>query len=79
MENSIELHRLIPIRVINLKNAAHPNELIFWYEPSPELTAAMPVGGECKSNAIIEAACDFGLSESNGWTGNHPLSTIGRT
>ncbi len=42
MENSIDLSKLIPVRVINLKNAAHPNELIFWYEPSPELTAAMP-------------------------------------
>ncbi len=40
--NSIQLNHLIPIRVINNKNVEHPNELIFWYEPSPELTAAMP-------------------------------------
>ena len=42
LSNSINLNGLVPIRVINTKNAAHPNELIFWYEPSPELTAAMP-------------------------------------
>jgi hypothetical protein len=42
MEASIDLIKLIPIRVRNLKNAAHPNELIFWYEPSPELTAVIP-------------------------------------
>ncbi len=42
LSKSINLNHLIPIRVINLKNAEHPNELIFWYEPTPELTAAMP-------------------------------------
>ncbi len=42
MENSIELTKLIPIRIRNTKNPNHPNELIFWYEPSPELTAAIP-------------------------------------
>jgi hypothetical protein len=42
INSPINLDRLIPIRVVNLKNAEHPNELIFWYEPSPELTAAMP-------------------------------------
>jgi hypothetical protein len=42
VEDPTEFDRLIPIRVINSKNAAHPNELIFWYEPTPELTAAMP-------------------------------------
>ena len=42
--NSTNLDHLIPIRVINNKNAEHPNELIFWYEPSPELTAALPAG-----------------------------------
>jgi hypothetical protein len=40
--NSINLDHLIPIRVRNMKNAAHPNELIFWYEPTPEVTAAVP-------------------------------------
>lgn len=40
--NSITLDHLIPIRVRNTKNAAHPNELIFWYEPTPEVTAAIP-------------------------------------
>ena len=40
--NSINLDHLIPIRVRNTKNAAHPNELIFWYEPTPEVTAAIP-------------------------------------
>jgi hypothetical protein len=25
-----------------MKSAAHPNELIFWYEPTPEVTAAIP-------------------------------------
>jgi hypothetical protein len=40
--NSIKLGNLIPIRIRNLKNAAHPNELIFWYEPTPELTSSLP-------------------------------------
>jgi len=40
--NSVKLDHLIPIRVVNLKNAAHPNELIFWYEPTPELTSTLP-------------------------------------
>ncbi len=42
LSNSINLNGLVPIRVINNKNADRPNELIFWYEPSAELTAAMP-------------------------------------
>ncbi len=42
VSDPLNLNHLIPIRVVNLKNAEHPNELIFWYEPSPELTAAMP-------------------------------------
>ncbi len=40
--SSIQLNHLIPIRIRNLKNAEHPNELIFWYEPSPELTSTLP-------------------------------------
>jgi hypothetical protein len=38
----INLDKLIPIRVRNLKNPEHPNELIFWYEPTPELTSMLP-------------------------------------
>ena len=42
VEDPQNIEKLTPIHVINTKNAAHPNELIFWYEPTPELTAAMP-------------------------------------
>jgi hypothetical protein len=41
-KNPFSLDHLIPIRVVNLKNAEHPNELIFWYEPTPELTSSLP-------------------------------------
>jgi Secretion system C-terminal sorting domain len=42
LEKPIVMNGLIPIRIINTKNANHPNELIFWYEPSPELTSTLP-------------------------------------
>ena len=42
MEAEIKLDSLIPIRVRNLNNAGHPNELIFWYEPTPEVTNLLP-------------------------------------
>jgi hypothetical protein len=53
--NSIKLGNLIPIRIRNLKNAAHPNELIFWYEPTPELTAAMPAPAAVNSNPVPQS------------------------
>jgi len=40
--NSLDLSKLVPIRVVNMKNPAHPNQLIFWYEPTPEVQAAIP-------------------------------------
>lgn len=33
---------LIPILVRNTKNPKHPNELIFWYESTPEITNLLP-------------------------------------
>lgn len=35
----------VPIRIRNTKSAGHPNELIFWYEPTPEITALLPNAG----------------------------------
>ncbi|HEY3876257.1 MAG TPA: T9SS type A sorting domain-containing protein, partial [Candidatus Kapabacteria bacterium] len=42
MENSLDMSNLIPIRVVNNKNPDHPNELIFWYDATPEVEAALP-------------------------------------
>ncbi|MFI5202415.1 MAG: T9SS type A sorting domain-containing protein [Candidatus Kapaibacterium sp.] len=42
IDNPDELNRLIPIRVRNLKNPDHPNELIFWYDPTSDVMAAIP-------------------------------------
>ncbi|HWF43329.1 MAG TPA: T9SS type A sorting domain-containing protein [Candidatus Kapabacteria bacterium] len=40
--NSLDLSKLIPIRVVNNKNPEHPNELIFWYAPTPDVEAGLP-------------------------------------
>jgi hypothetical protein len=42
IQRPIQLDHLIPIRVRNTKNVEHPNELIFWYEPTPEVTNLLP-------------------------------------
>jgi hypothetical protein len=51
---NIQLEHLIPIRVRNTKNAEHPNEAIFWYEPTPEVTNLLPQSTVLSSNMAIK-------------------------
>jgi len=39
---SVSMDKLVPIRVRNDKNPAHPNELIFWYESTPDIRHLLP-------------------------------------
>ena len=52
LHNLKALNRLIPIRIRNLNNHAHPNELIFWYDPTPEVLAAVPQAMAARSEAV---------------------------
>jgi hypothetical protein len=57
--NPLAFDQLIPIRVVNNKNPGHPNELIFWYEPTPEITSVLPAQ---KSSGTIRMAPNFNVS-----------------
>ena len=50
MDAEIKLDSLIPIRVRNLNNPNHPNELIFWYAPTPEVTNLLPRAASVSSS-----------------------------
>jgi hypothetical protein len=39
---SVSFDKLVPIRVRNTKNPDHPNELIFWYESTPDIRHLLP-------------------------------------
>ena len=52
--NDSSIGHLIPIRVVNNKNPEHPNELIFWYDATPEVEAALP--GQQQTASISEVA-----------------------
>ena len=52
--NSLDLSHLVPIRVVNRKNPNHPNVLIFWYDPTPEVEAILPKETTVQSVAAIK-------------------------
>jgi hypothetical protein len=56
--NPLAFDQLIPIRVVNNKNPEHPNELIFWYEPSPEITNLLPAQ---KQSGTVRMAPKFSV------------------
>ena len=42
VEHPLDLKKLVPLRVVNDKNPSKRNELIFWYEPTSQITNMLP-------------------------------------